>query len=185
MSIDSLRGRFDQNRGALAVALMDEPAPIAPRPGNMALKASQRWSLSPEAFDELNHVYLHEPDPLMEANMPFGGTFIGQLEPVSSTARAKHTATAGPSGAGRVEFFPMRRHSAALAEGMEADALPEAASQGGEDIWLEDFVSWRIPVSLAPNRSSMAMLPATDRAAPLAPFRTASPASPARAAPMA
>jgi hypothetical protein len=183
MSIDSLRERFEQSHGALA--LMDVPAPIAPRPGNMALKASERWSLSPEAFDELNHVYLHEPDPLMEANMPFGGSFIGQLQPVSSTARAKHTAIAGPSGAGRVEFFPMQRHSAVLAEGLEADALPEAAAQGGENIWLEDFVSWRIPVSLAPNRSSMAMLPATDRAAALEQFRSASPASAASAAPLA
>ncbi len=183
MSIDSLRERFDRSRGALA--LMDAPAPIAPRPGNMALKASQRWSLSPEAFDELNHVYLHEPDPLMEANMPFGGSFIGQLQPVSSTARAKHMAIAGPSGAGRVEFFPMQRYSAALAEGAEADALPEAAGQLGENVWLEDFVSWRIPVSLAPNRSSMAMLPATDRAAALEQFRNASPASAASAAPVA
>ncbi|HXI40502.1 MAG TPA: hypothetical protein VNH83_11010, partial [Bryobacteraceae bacterium] len=183
MSIDSLREGFEQSRGALA--LMDTLAPIAPRPGNMVLKTSQRWSLSPEAFDELNHVYLHEPDPLMEANMPFGGSFIGQLEPVSSIAKAKHTATAGPSGAGRVEFFPMRRHSAALAEGMEADTLPEAASQAGENIWLEDLVSWRIPVSLAPNRSSMAMLPATDRAAALEQFRNASPASATSVAPMA
>src|SRR5579859_7669698 len=183
MSIDSLRERFAQNRGALA--LMEAPAPITPRPENMALKASSRWSLSPEAFDELNHVYLHEPDPLMEANMPFGGSLIGQLEPVSSIARAKHTAIAGPSGAGRVEFFPMQRHSATLAEGVGADALPEAASQGGENIWLEDFVSWRIPVSLAPSRSSLAMLPATDRAAALEQFRNASPASAASAAPLA
>ena len=185
MSIDSLHGRFEQNRGALAVALMDAPAPIAPRPGNMPLKASHRWSLSPEAFDELNHVYLHEPDPLVEANMPFGGSLIGQLKPVSSIARAKHTAIAGPSGAGRVEFFPMRRHSAALAEGVAADAFPEAASQDGDNIWLEDFVSWRIPVSMAPNRSSMAMLPATDRAAALEQFRNASPALAASAAPLA
>jgi hypothetical protein len=185
MSIDSLRGQFEQSRGALAVALMDAPAPIAPRPGNMALKASQRWSLSPEAFDELNHVYLHEPDPLLEANMPLGGSLMGQLKPVSSIARAKHTAIAGPSGAGRVEFFPMQRHSAALAEGVEADAFPQAASQGGDNIWLEDFVSWRIAVSMAPNRSSMAMLPATDRAAALAQFRNASPVSSASAAPLA
>jgi hypothetical protein len=183
MRIDSLRERFEQNHGALA--WLDAPAPIAPRPGNMALKTSQRWSLSPEAFDELNHVYLHEPDPLMEANLPFGGSFIGQIQPVSSSARAKHTATAGPSGAGRVEFFPMQRHSAALGEGAEADALPEAASQRGDNIWLEDLVSWRIPMSLAPNRSSMAMLPATDRAAALEQFRHASPASTASAAPMA
>jgi len=185
MSIDSLRGQFEQNRGALAVALMDAPAPIAPRPGNMALKASHRWSLSPEAFDELNHVYLHEPDPLLEANMPLGGSLTGQLKPVSSNARAKHTAVAGPSGAGRVEFFPMQRHSAALAEGVEADAPPQAASQDGDNIWLEDFVSWRIPVSMAPNRSSMAMLPATDRAAALEQFRNASPVSAASAAPLA
>jgi len=186
MSIDSLRERFDYNRGALAVALMEAPARIAPRPENMALQASQRWSLSPEAFDELNHVYLHEPDPLLEASMPFGGTVIGHLKPVSSISRAKHTAIAGPSGAGRVEFFPMQRHSAtSLAEGMEADALPEAALQSGDNIWLEDFVSWRIPVSLAPNRSSMAMLPATDRAAALEQFRNAAPASSASAAPLA
>lgn len=186
MSIDSLRDRFEQTHGALAVALMEAPAPIAPRPGNMALQTSRRWSLSPEAFDELNHVYLHEPDPLLEANMPFGGGLIGQLTPVASIARAKHTAMAGPSGAGRVEFFPMQRHSAtALAEGMEADALPQAAFEDGDNIWLEDFVSWRIPVSLAPNRSSMAMLPATDRAAALAQFRNASPASASSAAPLA
>src|SRR5262249_43031080 len=127
MSIDSMRARFEPSQGALAaVAWMDTPAPIAPRPGNITLKASRRWSLSPEAFDELNHVYLHEPDPFLEANMPFGGPVISRLKPVSSTPRAKHTAIAGPSGAGRVEFFPMRRHTpTALAEGREAEALPE------------------------------------------------------------
>ncbi len=186
MSIDSLRDRFEQNRGAGAVAIMDAPAQIAPRPGNMALKASQRWSLSPEAFDELNHVYLHEPEPLIEANMPFGGSLVGLLKPISTTARAKHTAAAGPSGTGRVEFFPMQRHSsAALAESLEADALPEAAVQAGDNIWLEDFMSWRIPVALAPNRSSLAVLPASDRAAALEQFRNASPASAASSAPLA
>jgi hypothetical protein len=186
MSIDSLRQRLHRNEGVMAVAMVDAPAGVAPRATNMVLKASQRGSLMPQAFDELNHVYLHEPEPIIETGLPFGENFIAQMTPVSSAAKAKHTAAAGPSGAGRVEFFPMQRRSgAAFHAGAEADTLPEMAFHSGDNIWLEDFMSWRIPVSMAPNRSSMAMLPAVDRAAALDRFRTVSPASASSAAPLA
>lgn len=185
MSIDSLRTRFQQNHGALAVAMVDAPAGIAPRPGNMALKKLQRWTANPTAFDELNHVYLHEPDPVLEASLPVGISLLTQLKPVSRTARARHTAAAGPSGTGRLEFFPMQPRSAAMpAHARAKEALPEMAFHAGENLWLEDPMSWQVPVSLAPTRSLITMLPEAGRAAALEQFAGAQPASSASTAPL-
>jgi hypothetical protein len=177
MSIESLRERFHQNHAD--VAIMDAPMGIEPQPNNMALQASRRWTVTPAVFDELNHVYLHEPDPVLEASLPVGGSLTALLAPVATTARARHTAAAGPSGAGRVEFFPMqpRFSQGPLADAKVGEAFPAMPSPAGENIWLEDLVSWQIPVSLAPNRSSMAMLPEVDRAAALDRFRSIQPAS--------
>ncbi|MBZ5593331.1 MAG: hypothetical protein LAP39_13905 [Acidobacteriia bacterium] len=168
MSIASLRQRVHESQGIVAT-LVEAPAAIAPRPGNMALRVSERWTPSPEVFDELNHVYLHEPDPVLMASFPLAGSLTAGLHAVPVGAKARHTASAGPSGAGRVEFFPMQpRLSGVLPNADRAgDLLVEMASAEGENIWLEDLMSWRIPVALAPNRSSMAMLPATDRMAAL------------------
>ena len=174
MSIESLRDRFQKGqRGAAAAAMIDLPMSIAPQAGNMALKASHRWDLHPEVFDELNHVYLHEPDPALLASLPVAQSVASRLQPIATTARARHTAAAGPSGAGRVEFFPMQPFAGAGMPGI-ADvegAPPQAALQPGQNIWLEDPVSWNVPVSMAPTRSSLAMLPAIDRAAALEQFR--------------
>ena len=184
MSIGSLRERVHPNH--TDVAVMDMPMGIAPRPGNMALRASQRWTVSPEVFDELNHVYLHEPDPELQASLPVSGSLMFELAPVATIARAKHTAAVGPSGAGRVEFFPMqpRFSQGHLADAKVGEAFPEPASPEGENIWLEDLVSWQIPMNMAPNRSSLAMLPAVDRAAALDRFRSTQPASASIPAPM-
>ena len=184
MSIESLRERFQQNHAA--VAILDAPMEIAPRPNNMGLRMSQRWMVGPEVFDELNHVYLHEPDPELEASLPVSGSLMSELAPISTSARARHTAAAGPSGAGRVEFFPMqaRFSQGRLADAKVGDAFPEVATPAGENIWLEDLVSWQIPVNVAPNRSSMAMLPSVDRAAALDRFLSAQPASASSPAPL-
>ncbi len=182
LSIDSLRLRFEQNHGAATVAMLDRPAGISPRPRN--IQSSQRWTSSPAVFDELNHVYVHVPDPLLEAVLPVSGSLAPQIQPVATTTKALHTAVAGPSGAGRVEFFPVQAYSSiALAESIEA--LPEVAVQSGGQIWLEDPMSWQIPVSLAPTRSSMAMLPAADCAAAIERFRSTRPATASIPSPLA
>jgi hypothetical protein len=184
LNIDTLRQRFHQ-KAAVAVAMADQPAGITLRPGNV--KVSQRTSSKPANFDELNHVYVRVPDPQLEAVLPVCGSLAAQLQPVSVTAKALHTAAAGPSGAGRVEFFPMQRRSngfmplSAEAE----DALPEMAFHAGEHVWLEDPMSWRIPVNLASTRYSMAMLPAVDRALALEQFRGMQASSPAMPSPIA
>ena len=184
MSIETLRERVHQNHAA--VAFLDAPMGIAPQAGNMALRASQRSTASPEVFDELNHVYLHEPDPLLEASLPLVGGLTAQIAPIATTARARHTAAAGPSGAGRVEFFPMqpRFSQGMLADAKAGEAFPEAATPAGKNIWLEDLVSWQIPVSMAPNRSSLAMLPFVEREAALDRFRSAQPASASNPTPL-
>ena len=184
LSIDTLRQRFYQ-KSAAAVTMLDEPAGITLRPENV--KVSQRASSTPTHFDELNHVYVRVPDPLLEAILPVCGSLAAQLEPVSVTAKALHTAAAGPSGAGRVEFFPMQSRSAGfMPVSAEAEGVtPELAFHSGEHLWLEDPMSWQIPVSLASTRSSMAMLPAVDRALALEQFRVAQPLSAASPSPLA
>jgi len=184
LNIDTLRQRFHQ-KSAATVAMADEPAGITLRPGNV--KVSQRASSTPAHFDELNHVYVRVPDPLLEAILPVCGSLAAQLQPVSITAKTLHTAFAGPSGAGRVEFFPMQSRSAGfMPVSAEAeDALPELAFHSGEQIWLEDPMSWQIPVSLAPTRSSMAMLPAMARALAIEQFRGAQTLSAASPSPVA
>ena len=166
MSIESLRERV-QPQSAAAV-MVEEPVAIAPRPGNMDLKVSKRWNVNPEVFDELNHVYLHEPDPVLVARFPLAESLTTKIQAAPTAAKPRHTASAGPSGAGHVEFFPMQPRWSAQpgASGLEDTGL-DIASPKGENIWLEDFMSWRIPVALAPNRSAMPMLPATERMAAL------------------
>src|SRR5579872_1315769 len=184
MSIDTVRDRFQGNTSGAAVAIMDKPAGISLEPGNMAFKVSQR-GVSLEAFDELNHVYLHEPEPILETSLPRSGGIIGALQPIAITARIKHHAAAGPSGSGRVEFFPMQpRMGSELLSPEAEEGMREQARQAGDDIWLEDIASWRVPVSLAPNRSSMAMLPAADRLGALERFRNSQPASAANTTPV-
>jgi hypothetical protein len=185
LSIDSLRLRFEQNHGAATVAMSDQPAGIGPRPGN--IQPSQRWTSSPAAFDELNNVYVYVPDPLMEAVLPAGGSLTAKIQPIATTAKARHTAVAGPSGAGRVEFFPVSSYSnLALAESVETEgALPEVATPPSGQIWLEDPMSWQIPVSLAPARSSMAMLPEADCTAAIERFRSEQPAMESNPSPLA
>lgn len=185
MSIESLRERIHHHQ-AVAATMAEAPVAIAPRAGNMAMKVSERCSVNPQAFDELNHVYLHELDPVLIADFPLAGNLTAPIDAVPTVVKPKHTASAGPCGAGRVEFFPMqRRFGGAQPIGADArDTLLEMASQEGDNIWLEDFMSWRIPVALAPNRSSMAMLPATDRMAALERVRNTQPASAARPAPL-
>ena len=181
LSIDSVRLRFEQNHGSAPVAMLDRPAGISPRPGNVP--SSQKWTASPAVFDELNHVYVHVPDPLLEAVLPACGSLAPQIQPIATTTKARHTALAGPSGAGRVEFFPAPAYSSiSLAGGIEA--LPEVAAQSGGQIWLEDPLSWQIPVSLAPTRSSMAMLAAADCAVALERFRSAQPATASNPSPL-
>ena len=183
LNIETLRQRFHQ-KSAASVAMLDEPAGITLRPENV--KVAQRACFKPAVFDELNHVYVRVPDPLLEAILPVCGSLAAQLEPVSVTAKALHTAAAGPSGAGRVEFFPMPRSAGFMPVSGEAEeALPELAFHAGENIWLEDPMSWQIPVSLAPTRSSMAMLPAVDRALALEQFRGVQPLSAANPSPVA
>lgn len=183
LNIDTLRRRFHQT--AAAIAMADQPAGITLRPGNV--KVSQRASTTPANFDELNHVYVRVPDPQLEAILPICGNLAAQLQPVSVTAKAMHTAAAGPSGAGRIEFFPMQpRSNGFMPLSAEAeDALPEMAFHAGEHVWLEDPMSWRIPVNLASTRSSMAMLPAVDRALALDQFRGVQASSPAMPSPIA
>jgi len=185
MNIESLRERVHQHQ-AVAATMVEAPVAIAPRAGNMAMKVSERWGVTPEAFDELNHVYLHELDPVLIADFPLAGNLVAPIQAAPTVVKPKHTASAGPCGAGRVEFFPMqRRFGGAQPMGADAqDTLLELASQEGDNIWLEDFMSWRIPVAMAPNRSSMAMLPATDRLAALERVRNTQPASAARPAPL-
>jgi len=184
MSIASLRERVHPNQGA-AATMVEAPAAIAPRAGNMALKISERWNASPQVFDELNHVYLHEPDPVLLASFPLAASVTAQIQAAPAAAKPRHTASAGPSGAGRVEFFPMQPRLNGLLPGAAAgDTLVEIASAEGENIWLEDLMSWRIPVAMAPNRSSMAMLPATDRMAALERVRNVQLASAAHPAPL-
>jgi hypothetical protein len=181
MSIESLRERA-HGSSLTAVGLADAPVMLTPMAGNMALKVSHRWNLSFEAFDELNHVYLHEPEPEMDAGLPAGRSAVVELRPVSATARAKHTAFVGPAGAGRIEFFPMTPHaSAALPQGAEADTMRAGALGEGDNLWLEDLVSWRIPLSVAPMRSSLAMLPESDQTLALERFQNTQPASAAGA----
>jgi hypothetical protein len=185
MSIESLRERFHRSQSMVAVTMTEAPAGVDPQPGNMAFQASQRANASHEAFDELNHVYLHEPDPVLETRFPLGTSLIAHLAPVSISSKARHIAAAGPSGAGRVEFFPMQPLTAnALSTAAAKDTLPELDFHAGENIWLEDFMSWRIPVSVAATRSSVAKVPVMDRAASLERFRNASPASVSSAAPL-
>ncbi len=184
LNIETLRQRFHR-KNAVAVAMAEEPAGITLRPGNV--KASQHARLAPAAFDELNHVYLHVPDPVLEVILPVSGSLAEQLQPVTVTSRALHTAVAGPSGAGRVEFFPMQFRAGAL-EPLSAPpeaALPQTMDRAHDHIWLEDPTSWHIPVSLAPERSSIAMLPAMDRALALEQFRSAQPISATSPAPLA
>jgi hypothetical protein len=171
---------------SFAAAMVEAPAAIAPRAGNMAMKASERWSVNPEVFDELNHVYLHELDPVLIARFPLAGNLSALISAVPTLAKPKHSASAGPCGAGRVEFFPMQPRFRGVQPNTAdlQDSRLEMASQQGDNIWLEDFVSWRIPVALAPNRSSIAMLPATDRMAALERVRTTQPASATSPAPL-
>ena len=185
MSIETLRERVHSPQ-SVAATMVEAPAAIAPRAGNMAMKVSERWSVNPQAFDELNHVYLHELDPVLIADFPLAGDLITPIQAVPTVVKPKHTASAGPCGAGRVEFFPMQRQfGGAQPNGADVqDTLLEMAAQEGDNIWLEDFMSWRIPVALAPNRSSLAMLPATDRMAALERVRNTQPASAARPAPL-
>jgi hypothetical protein len=185
MSIESLQERTHHQK-AVATTMVEAPATIAPCAGNMAMKVSARWGVNPEVFDELNHVYLHELDPVLIAKFPLAGNLGTQMAAAPTVAKPKHTASAGPCGAGRVEFFPMQPRFRGL-QPINADAedtLLETASQQGDNIWLEDFMSWRIPVALAPNRSSMAMLPATDRMAALERVRNTQPASATSPAPL-
>jgi hypothetical protein len=170
----------------LTATMVEAPASIGPRAGNMAMKVSARWGINPEAFDELNHVYLHELDPVLIAKFPLAGNLNVKMAAAPTVAKPKHTASAGPSGAGRVEFFPMQPQFRGVQpiNGDVQDFPLEIASQQGDNIWLEDFMSWRIPVALAPNRSSMAMLPATDRTAALERVRNTQPASATNPAPL-
>jgi len=183
LNIDKLRERFHQ-KSAMAVAMAEQPAGITLVPGNVT--ASQRRSVTPAVFDELNHVYVRVPDPELEAVLPVCGSLAAQLQPVSVTAKVLHTAVAGPSGAGRVEFFPMHTASTAFMQlSAEAeDARPQTVANGREHIWLEDPMSWQIPVSLAPERSLIAMLPAADRALALDQFRGTQSALAASPAPL-
>lgn len=183
VAIDSLRERLHEvpKTAAGMTPMVDRPVKIPPQPGNMALKASARWSPIPAAFEELNNVYLRVPNPELEVSLPAGNSLPGELTPIATTARARHSATAGPAGAGRLEFFPMQPLSGAA---IPATALQEPAFQSGEGLWLEDPLSWSVPVSLAPTRSALAMLPVADRDAALAHFRNASPASAASAMPV-
>lgn len=185
MSIESLRDRV-HHQESVAATMVEAPAAIAPLACNMAMKVSARWNANPEIFDELNHVYLHELDPVLIADFPLAGNLASQIDAVPTVTRPKHTAIAGPCGAGRVEFFPMQpRFSGAQPLNAHAqDALLEMASQQGDNIWLEDFVSWRIPVALAPNRSSLAMLPAMDRMAALERVRNTQPTTATSPAPL-
>jgi hypothetical protein len=185
LNIDSVRLRFEQNHGAATVAMLDEPAGISPRPRNV--QASQRWTSGPAVFDELNHVYVHVPDPLLEAVLPVCGSLAAPMQAVATATKARHTAVAGPSGAGRVEFFPAPAYSSVAFAGNVAakGVLPDAAAQSGRHIWLEDPLSWQVPVSLAPMRSSMAMLPAADCVAALERFRSVQPATATSASPLA
>src|SRR5690242_12256302 len=141
MSIESLRERLHQNRGAVAVAMIDRPAGIVLQPSNVTLKPSRRAVAVLEAFDELNHVFVHEPDPVLQTGMPVAQSLHIQLTPVRASVRPKHTAAAGPSGAGRIEFFPLQSVSrtAEPATAGATDALPEVALQAGQNIWLEDL----------------------------------------------
>ncbi len=184
LSIQTLRQRFHQ-KSVATVAMALQPAGITPRPGNV--KAPRYARFTPAAFDELNHVYVHVPDPVLEVTLPVCGSLVAQLQPVAVTSRAQHTAVAGPSGAGRIEFFPMHSRSEAfLTAGPETErSLVQTADRAHEHIWLEDPMSWQIPVNLAPERSSIAMLPALDRALALEQFRGAQPASAASPAPLA
>lgn len=179
MSIDSLRHRLHQSQGALAVAMIERPAAIPPRALDRAIKSSHRAAVMPQTFDELNHVFVHEPDPVLEAGMPVAQSLMMRLTPLATSARPKHTAAAGPSGTGRVEFFPLQPLSRAgvPASASAQDALPEIALPAGENIWLEDPMSWHIPVSLAPTRSALAVLPAVDREAALERVRNLAPAA--------
>ena len=184
LNIDILRERFHQ-KAATAVAMADQPAGITLRPRNV--KVSQRANSTPAHFDELDHVYVRVPDPELEAVLPVCGSLAAQLQPVSVTAKALHTAAAGPSGAGRVEFFPMQPASDEFMP-LSAEAeneFPEMAYHVGEHVWLEDPMSWRIPVNLATARSSIAMLPAIDRALALDQFKGAQASSPATPYPIA
>jgi hypothetical protein len=185
LSIDSVRLRYEQNHGAGTVAMLDKAVGIPPRPGNV--KASGRWTSNPAVFDELNHVYVHVPDPLLEAVLPVCGSLAAQIQPIATTTQARHTAVAGPAGAGRVEFFPVQEYSSvALAGALDAEsALPDAVTQPVQQIWLEDPMSWQIPVSMAPMRSSVAMLPEADCATALERFRSTQPATASTPAPMA
>ena len=72
----------------------------------------------------------------------------------------------------------------AFSSAVARDTLPEMGFHAGENIWLEDFMSWRIPVNVAATRSSLATLPAVDRAVSLERFRNTSPASASSAAPL-
>ena len=184
LSIDTLRERFHQ-KAATAVAMADQPVGITVRPGNV--KVSQRAGSTPAHFDELNHVYVRVPDPQLDAILPVCGSLAAQLQPVSVTATALHTAAAGPSGAGRVEFFPIQPVSDEFMP-LSAEAEnepPEMAHHAAKHLWLEDPMSWRIPVNLLTARSSMAMLPAVDRALALEQFKGAQASSPTMPSPIA
>jgi hypothetical protein len=185
LSVDSLRLRFEQNHGAATVAMLDQPASISPRPGNV--QACPGSTSSPAVFDELNHVYVHVPDPLLEALLPVCGSLAAPMQPVATATKARHNAVAGPSGAGRVEFFPVQSYSRVAFAGEVAaeGVLPNAAAPSGGHIWLEDPLCWQVPVGLAPMRSSMAMLPMADCAAALERFRSVQPATATSASPLA
>src|SRR5579871_385821 len=182
LCIDAVRERHNRKKADMALAA--DTMKIAPRPGDV--KFSQRARVAPAGFDELNHVYVRVPDPLLDAVLPVWGSLAAQLQPLSFTAKALHTASAGPSGAGRVEFFPAgSRPAAAMPVGAESkDGLSGTPSQRGEQIWLEDPMSWQIPVNIAKLRPSMAGLQALDHELALEQFREAQSTSSSKPSPV-
>ena len=173
MSIDNLRSRLHRAQSSAAAPVLASPVAIAPLMGNMALKVSHRALTDPQVFDELNHVYLHVPDPVLMTRLPLGSA-AQQIEPSAANYSHRHIAAAGPSGAGRIEFFPVQEMGAAGMPVADAEnSIPEMAGHSAENIWLEDPMSWQIPVSLASTRSALAVMPMADRASVLEQFRHA------------
>jgi hypothetical protein len=174
MSIDNLRSRLHRAQSSAAAPVLASPVAIAPLMGNMALKVSHRALTEPQVFDELNHVYLHVPDPVLMTRLPLGNA-AQQIEPAAANYSHRHIAAAGPSGAGRIEFFPVQEVGAAGMPVVDAEnSIPEMAGHSAENIWLEDPMSWQIPViSLASTRSALAVMPMADRASVLQQFRQA------------
>jgi len=186
VTIDRLRDRVGFAQRKAIAPLVDSPAPVLLRPGDYRAQVTRSGRIALEAFEELTHVYLHEPELRMESGFPVGDSFAEQLKPIAGSI-TKPVSETRLAGAAHIEYFPGPPISAVAiqASANPEDMLPEMAFQVGQHIWLEDPMTWRFSVNLGSEHNVEASLRVSAQPAPLAQTINAFPARATSAEPVA